>query len=41
MLGWLYTLGLRLLRFVDPAWGWCGGCGDVDCEDCASEWGRS
>lgn len=29
---------VRLLMFVDPAWGWCGGCSDVDCDDCRTEW---
>lgn len=28
----------RLLEKYDPVW--CGGCSDLACNDCATEWGR-
>lgn len=37
-MSWLREWWLRLLFALDPAWGWCGGCGDADCDDCATEW---
>lgn len=38
---WLLGLLQRAVARYDPAWPWCGGCGDLSCEDCWTEWERN
>jgi hypothetical protein len=28
----------RIFGFLGVGYGWCGGCSDPDCDDCATEW---
>jgi hypothetical protein len=30
----------RVFGFLGIGYGWCGGCGDLDCDDCRTEWNR-
>lgn len=28
----------KVFGFLGVGYGWCGGCSDPDCDDCATEW---